>query len=76
MALEIYDVLDGYLIGSASRRKIHVPDCRTIQGVSLGSIVVFKSIEHGKKGGYTPCGFCKGDPMTAALKGFSVRGAG
>ena len=76
MALEIYDVLDGYLIGSASQRKIHVPDCKTIQRVPLDSIVVFKSIEHGKKGGYTPCGFCKGDPMTAALKGFSVRGAG
>lgn len=76
MALEIYDVLDGYLIGSASQSKIHVPDCEKIQVVPLGSIVVFKSIEHGKKGGYTPCGFCKADRTTAALKGVSVRGAG
>ena len=35
--------------------------------------MVFKSIEHGKKRGYKPCGFCEGDPMTAVMKGVSVR---
>ena len=76
VALEIYDILDGYLIGSSNQRKIHAPDCETVQGVPLRSMVVFKSIKDGKKRGYTPCGFCAGDPMTAVLNGVSVRGPG
>ena len=74
MAATVYDALDGWLVGSANQTKIHSPDCEKIQMVPLASLVVFKSIKHGEKRGYTPCGFCKGDPMTAAMRGVSVRG--
>ena len=74
MAATVYDVLDGYLVGSANQTKIHSPDCESVQSVPLRSLVVFKSIEHGKKLGYTPCGNCEGDPMTSAMRGYSVRG--
>ena len=73
MAVTVYDVLDGYLVGSRNREKIHSPDCDAVQGVTLRSLVVFKSIEDGKKLGYTPCGFCEGDPMTSTMRGHSVR---
>lgn len=76
MAVEIYDILEGHLIGSSNRRKIHAPECETVQGVPLRSIVVFESIEHGKQRGYTPCGYCEGDSVTAVLNGVSVRGSG
>ena len=74
MAVTIYDVLDGYLVGSANQTKIHSPDCEAVLTVPIRSLVVFKSIEHGKKRGYTPCGHCEGDPITAVMRGVSVRG--
>lgn len=73
MAVTVYDVLDGYLVGSRNQTKIHSPDCEAVQTVPLRSLVVFKSIEHGTKLGYMPCGHCEGDPTTAAMKGVSVR---
>ena len=73
MAVTVYEVLDGYVVGSANRTKIHSPDCESVQSVPIRSLVVFRSIEHGKKQGYTLCGYCEGDPMTAATRGVSVR---
>ena len=73
MSVTVYDALDGYLVGSRNQRKIHSPDCEAVQSVPLRSLVVFKSIEDGKKRGYIPCGYCEGDPMTSAMRGHSVR---
>ena len=73
MAVTVYEVFDGYLVGSRNQTKIHSPDCEAVQSVPLRSLVVFESLEHGKKRGYTPCGYCEGEPMTAAMKGHSVR---
>lgn len=72
MVVSVHDVFDGYLVGSRKQTKIHSPDCESVQVVPLGSLVVFESLEDGKEHGYAPCGYCEGEPMTAAMRGVSV----